>query len=186
MAQLVERSLPIPEVGGSNPVIGKNLFIYWTFVYCQLWIEKTKIKKKEAGSGPFLKKLNSIEPSQDWVQDLQFVGNILHCKPALVIGFYKFVMVLNLYTGQVAKIQYCRMLQFHKLQQTSSRLYFQPNISKKFNRFQCTLEDRLPKGFQLAFHWQPVSTSRLSLSKSYLFLPRKGLVMNLHYFLILF
>ena len=28
VAQLVERSLPILEVRGSNPVIGKNLFIY--------------------------------------------------------------------------------------------------------------------------------------------------------------
>ena len=28
VAQLVEWSLPIPEVCGSNPVIGKNLFIY--------------------------------------------------------------------------------------------------------------------------------------------------------------
>ena len=27
VGQLVERSLPIPEVRGSNPVIGKNLFI---------------------------------------------------------------------------------------------------------------------------------------------------------------
>ena len=53
VAQLVERSLPISEVRGSNPVIGKNLFIYWTFVYYQLCIEKTKIKKKEAGVGPF-------------------------------------------------------------------------------------------------------------------------------------
>ena len=26
VAQLVERLLPIPEVRGSNPVIGKNLF----------------------------------------------------------------------------------------------------------------------------------------------------------------
>ena len=28
VAQLVEQSLPIPEVRGSYPVIGKNLFIY--------------------------------------------------------------------------------------------------------------------------------------------------------------
>ena len=28
VAQLVGRSLPIPEVRGSNPVIGKKLFIY--------------------------------------------------------------------------------------------------------------------------------------------------------------
>ena len=45
MAQLVERSVLIPEVHSSNPVIGKNL--YWTFtVNC---IEKTKIKKKRPG-----------------------------------------------------------------------------------------------------------------------------------------
>ena len=47
VAQLVERSLLIPEVHGLNPVIGKNLYIYWTFVYCQLCIEKMKIKKKK-------------------------------------------------------------------------------------------------------------------------------------------
>ena len=46
VAQLVVRSLPIPEVRGPNPVIGKNLHIYRTFVYCQLCIEKTKINKK--------------------------------------------------------------------------------------------------------------------------------------------
>ena len=28
VTQLVERSLSIPEVRGSNPVIGKNLFIH--------------------------------------------------------------------------------------------------------------------------------------------------------------
>ena len=27
VAQLVERSLPLPEVSGSNPVIGKKIFI---------------------------------------------------------------------------------------------------------------------------------------------------------------
>ena len=37
VAQLVERSLPIPEVRSSQ-VIGKKLFMYWTFVYCQLCI----------------------------------------------------------------------------------------------------------------------------------------------------
>ena len=45
VAQLVEQSLPIPEVGGSNPVIGKKL--YWTFtVNC---IDNTKIKRKRTG-----------------------------------------------------------------------------------------------------------------------------------------
>ena len=50
MAQLVERSLPIPEVRGSNPVISKNLYRTFT-VNC---IEKTKIKKKRPGIAHFL------------------------------------------------------------------------------------------------------------------------------------
>ena len=58
MAQLVERSLRIPEVRGLNPVIGKNLLILNNFVYCQLCIEKTKNKEKEAGNGPFFLKKN--------------------------------------------------------------------------------------------------------------------------------
>ena len=56
MAQLVERSLPIPEVRGSNPVIGKSL--NWTF-YCQLYW-KDENKEKEAGKGLFFKKVNII------------------------------------------------------------------------------------------------------------------------------
>ena len=41
VAQLVERSLLIPEVRGSNPVIDKNLYL------------KTKIKKKRPGMALF-------------------------------------------------------------------------------------------------------------------------------------
>ena len=48
-AQLVERLLPIPEVRGSNPVIGK---IVLNIVYCQLYW-KDENKEKEAGNGPF-------------------------------------------------------------------------------------------------------------------------------------
>ena len=53
VAQLIEQALPIPEVHGSNLVIGKKLYIEHLFtVNC---IEKTKIKEKEAGNGPFKK-----------------------------------------------------------------------------------------------------------------------------------
>ena len=52
VAQLVEQLLPIPEVRGSNPVIGKKILnicllstVYW----------KDNNKEKEAGNGPFLK-----------------------------------------------------------------------------------------------------------------------------------
>ena len=54
VAQAVERSIPIPEVRGSNPIMGKNLYLTFT-VNC---IEKTKIKKKRSGMAhlkkPFL------------------------------------------------------------------------------------------------------------------------------------
>ena len=53
VALLVERLLPISEVRGSNPVIGKIL--YWTFNVNS--IEKTKIKKKRAGMA-LLKKVS--------------------------------------------------------------------------------------------------------------------------------
>ena len=52
MAQLVEQSLSIPEVRGSNPVIGKIyieqilLTVYW----------KDENKEKEAGNGTIFKK----------------------------------------------------------------------------------------------------------------------------------
>ena len=54
VAQLVEWSLPMPEVRGSNPVNGKNLFIS---NICQLCIEKTKIKKKRPEMAQFIKKI---------------------------------------------------------------------------------------------------------------------------------
>ena len=50
VAQWVERSLPIPEVRGSNPFIGK--------FYLLSTVLKKKIKKKEAGNCPFNTKNN--------------------------------------------------------------------------------------------------------------------------------
>ena len=47
VTQLVEQSLPTPEVRGSNPVIGEN---YLNIVYCQLY-RKDENKEKEAGIG---------------------------------------------------------------------------------------------------------------------------------------
>ena len=50
MAQLVERSLQIPEIRGLNPVIGKALSTKF------LYHRKDENKEKEAGNGPSLKK----------------------------------------------------------------------------------------------------------------------------------
>ena len=51
VAQLAERSLPTPEIRGSNPDIGKisNVFI------CQLLSRKDENKEKEAWNGPLKK-----------------------------------------------------------------------------------------------------------------------------------
>ena len=48
VAQLAERSLPTPEIRGSNPDIGNisNIFI------CQLLSRKDENEEKEAGNGP--------------------------------------------------------------------------------------------------------------------------------------
>ena len=51
MAQLVEWLPTIPDVHGSNPVIGK---IYIEHLFSVNCIEKTKIKKKEAGNCPLI------------------------------------------------------------------------------------------------------------------------------------
>ena len=55
VAQLVVWLLLIPDVRGSNPVIGKNLFILnirlLSAVYC-----KDENKEKEARNGPFFLK----------------------------------------------------------------------------------------------------------------------------------
>ena len=54
VAQLVERLLPIPEIRGSNPVIGKNLFILNICLLSTVyWNDKNK--EKEAGNGPLKK-----------------------------------------------------------------------------------------------------------------------------------
>ena len=58
MAQLIERSLPTPEVCSLNPVISKLL--YGTFVYCQLY-GKDENKEKEAGMAVFFKKTEDEE-----------------------------------------------------------------------------------------------------------------------------
>ena len=53
VAQLVEWLLPIPEVHGSNPVIGKKLFILNICLLSTVYW-KDENKEKEAGYGPFL------------------------------------------------------------------------------------------------------------------------------------
>ena len=63
VAQLVERSLPIPEVRGLNPVIGKNLFILNICLLSTVFW-KDEIKKKRLGMAHFLKELINIREKQ--------------------------------------------------------------------------------------------------------------------------
>ena len=59
VAQLVELSLPIPEIRCSNPVIGKNLYIY---NICLLSTVYWKDENKEKGGGdcPFKKNYDQL------------------------------------------------------------------------------------------------------------------------------
>ena len=52
VAQLVEWSLPKPEVRGSNPVISKELFILNICLLSTMYW-KDKQREKEAADGPF-------------------------------------------------------------------------------------------------------------------------------------
>ena len=51
VAQLIELSLPTPEIHGSSPVKGKTFYI--EHLYTINCIEKTKIKKKRLGMAHF-------------------------------------------------------------------------------------------------------------------------------------
>ena len=56
MAQLVEWSLPIPEVRGSNPVIRKIYLFLLNICLLSTLYWKDENKEKEAGDGPFFLK----------------------------------------------------------------------------------------------------------------------------------
>ena len=73
VVQLVEQLLPKPEVRGLNPVISKIYIEHLITVNCN---EKTKIKKKEAWNGPFLKngKDLRIEPK---IENIYFENRTL-------------------------------------------------------------------------------------------------------------
>ena len=58
MAQLVERSITIPEIRSSNPVNGK---FYIEHLFADNCIEKTKIKKKRPWMA-HLKKFAGLQP----------------------------------------------------------------------------------------------------------------------------
>ena len=59
VAQLVERSLPMPEVRGSNPVIGKNLLISNICILSTVYW-KDENKEKAVGNGPFFLKKSLV------------------------------------------------------------------------------------------------------------------------------
>ena len=69
MAQLAERSLPIPEDRGSNPVICKILS--WT--NSLLTVEKTKINKKRPGMAQFLRWTNTQQTLKKTIKRTKLV-----------------------------------------------------------------------------------------------------------------
>ena len=74
VAQLVEWSLPAPEVHGSNPVMSKllsNIYIL-SIVNC---IEETKIKEKSPGLVQFF--LNNIKPYHNFGNRHSVTGEVI-------------------------------------------------------------------------------------------------------------
>ena len=69
VAQLVERSLPIPEVRGSNPVISKNLFILNICLLSTVYW-KDENKENEAGDGPFFKLCYAEFEHSNWLKKI--------------------------------------------------------------------------------------------------------------------
>ena len=61
MAQLVEWSLPIPVVRGSNPVIRKIYLFLLNICLLSTVYWKDENKEKEAGDGPFFKKKHHMK-----------------------------------------------------------------------------------------------------------------------------
>ena len=55
MAQLTAQLLVILENPGSNPVISN---FNWTIIYCWLFLEKSKVKKKSPREWPIYKRKN--------------------------------------------------------------------------------------------------------------------------------
>ena len=90
VAQLVEQSLLIPEVHGSNPVIHK---IYIEHLFTVNCIEN---REKEAGNGPLSKK--------DWLQfrkHLLFKFCCIVSDGTKMINFIKLVSGVEFLNGQI-------------------------------------------------------------------------------------
>ena len=95
----IEWSLPIPEVRGSNPVIGKKYFIL------SICFEKTKIKKKLARNGPsFLKKeCLTLKPFFNLVR-LTLIHRALYLTYDSAIYFIEFINYIKAACNGKAKI----------------------------------------------------------------------------------
>ena len=70
VAQLEERSLPTPEIRGSNPDFGKVLSPNCT-------LEKTKIKEKRPGMAHLKKKMLSQKPRARRVKNYLSSENVI-------------------------------------------------------------------------------------------------------------
>ena len=71
VAKLGKQLLPTPEIHGSNQVTGN---FYWTNISYQLFVEKTKIKKKSPGMAHFFK-LNIFVTFFNWLYDADLLSN---------------------------------------------------------------------------------------------------------------
>ena len=72
----VAQLLLIPEVRGSNPVIGKNLLISNNWILSTVYW-KDENKEKDAGNGPFLKNMSLLVYRSQTIANVQ-IGNLMY------------------------------------------------------------------------------------------------------------
>ena len=91
VAQLVEWSLPIPEVRGSNPVIRKIYLFLLNICLLSTVYWKDENKEKDAGDGPFKKRKSRELPILNASNRGQQKYVIEYsCSGQMVINVFKF------------------------------------------------------------------------------------------------
>ena len=144
VAQLVERSLPIPEVRGSNPVIAKFI----DHLFNVNWIEKIKIKKKEAGNGSFfIKKHLTSEEYEECMKATIYVERII-CL-LWYSNSWHYVSGATALSANTGIIQFCAIIWIVRVNLVVVNFY-QLQVCQKFTEYV------LAKHFLLLGKWRRI------------------------------
>ena len=134
MAQLAERSLPTPEVRSSNPDIG-NI----SNINCQLLSRKDENKEKEAGNGPFKKRLDYFNLGVELVKNQKHLETIIENQPIIRTKLAFFLLPLQ---RRKRNFQLATAATGHNLAVGTSQKHILCQLYSKIldRKFKCNLE----------------------------------------------